>query len=74
MPRRNIPFKLVVAAITVVLNILLIVTVCRFNRRSLPADQRRVIGYACHRSCGGWADRQKGIVATYIIAAILRQE
>ncbi|KAL8569970.1 hypothetical protein ACOMHN_056402 [Nucella lapillus] len=48
------------------------VTLHRFWPRS-PREVE-VIGYACLNSCGGWADRQKGIVGAFVLAAILGKE
>lgn len=44
-----------------------------FSKRTRP---KLVIGYACTEqlTCGGWADRQKGIVSAYILSSILGQE
>lgn len=40
-----------------------------------PAAPRKVFGYECtQNACGGWADRQKGMVAAYVIAALLDRE
>ncbi|XP_070209435.1 uncharacterized protein [Littorina saxatilis] len=61
-------------ALFVSLNLLLLSL--RHFRHEVPAGGLKVIGYGCQPGfrCGGWADRQKGIVAAFVIAAILGQE
>ncbi|XP_076456352.1 uncharacterized protein LOC143290721 [Babylonia areolata] len=36
--------------------------------------KRKKIVYACSGGCGGWADRQKGIVGAYVLAAMLGRD
>ena len=47
----------------------------RHFRQPLPvATPVRVIGYYCEGICGGWADRQKGIVTAFVLAAMLGKQ
>lgn len=40
--------------------------------RPVPeTSANKVIVYTCTESCGGWADRQKGIVSAFVLATIL---
>ena len=52
------------------------IVVRHFSQRLPPAAPPvRVIGYACELGpCGGWADRQKGIVGAFVIATMLGQK
>ena len=63
------------AVFLVLLINLAFITVRHFFRRLPEAAPLRAIGYACDEGyCGGWADRQKGIVNAFVIAAILGQK
>ncbi|KAK7485680.1 hypothetical protein BaRGS_00023129, partial [Batillaria attramentaria] len=65
-----------VAVVVVFVNVLLLVAHNAFFTFHAVTGQPRVLGYYCDsfKRCGGWADRQKGIVNAYVMAAILGLE
>ncbi|KAL8558239.1 hypothetical protein ACOMHN_040937 [Nucella lapillus] len=43
------------------------------KKETTPKTKKKVV-YVCSGGCGGWADRQKGIVSAYVLSAMLGRD